>query len=230
MIYILMCLITCLISVLFFFIAQIAVRKQQDFPQQKTPDFIPQVFLRVFAVAIGLGEFYLLKYLQKVLFISPQNGYDLTQGVNFPCAIGIVITMICFVVCLDHIFFPGNTNVRKNRPFSFHLGFKIRPALMTITIFVSTLIVILNILNYTYYKTGGTIFIRENMGFSTKQYTKSDIRSVVLNTYQGKGNTFTDIILTFSDGRTVTSSADGEGSKMFLSEWHGQIQKTNNQP
>lgn len=230
MIHLLLFLIIFLISGSFFFIAKTANQKQENIVKKKIPDVFPQLFLRVLAAVIGFGEFYLLKYLQKVLFITPQNGYDFSQGVNIFCAIGIIITMLYLTMCLDHIFFPSNANTKRISPYSFHLGFKIRPVSMTVAIFISTSIVLFSILNYTYYKTGGIFVIQENMGFSTKQYTKSEISSVNLNTYQGKGNTFTDLIITFSDDRIVTTSADGEGAKLFLFEWHGQIQRTNNQP
>lgn len=148
-------------------------------------------------------------------------------GISLFAAIGLITVILSLFLCVDYILFPRSASKKTGNPRNFHLGFKLRPKLMTGIFFVSICFVLLHLLSYTYYKKGGEIVIREEWGLKTAHYIKIDIKEVNINSYTGgKGGLFKEVIITFSDGRVIVVKDDSEGTKKFLSEWQGDITMT----
>lgn len=92
---------------------------------------------------------------------------------------------------------------------------------------VSISLVFLNMLSYTYCTSSGEIVIREEWRLKATHYKKCEIKELAINSYKGgKGGTFTELIITFSDGRILTTNDDSEGLKKLLSKWQGDVKMT----
>ena len=230
MVHFILFIIAITLTVLFFFLSNYALKRSLNYTKEKkVSGCLQQIILRILILGIGLGLIFFIRRIQKIVFIMPQNGYDLEPtGANLFAAIGLIMIIFSLLSCLDYILFPRNAGKKTGNPRNFHLGFKLRPKLMTAIFFVSICLVLLNMLSYSYYKPGGEIVISEERGLETTHYNKSDIKEVTINSYRGgKGGTFTELIITFSDGRVLTANDDSAGARKLLSEWQGDVRKTN---
>lgn len=228
MVYFILFIIAIALTMLFFLLVNYASKSNLKVIEGKTSGFFQQVILRILVGGIGFGMIFSIWQIQKVVFVAPQSGYDMKAiGINIFAAIGYIIIIFSLLICFDYILFPRNASKKTGNPMNFHLGLKLRTKLMTILFFVSICLVLLDMFNYTYYKTGGEIVIREVWGFRTTHYFNNDIKVVNINSYKGKGGTFTELIITFSDGRMLIANDDSDGSKKLLSEWQGKIKMTN---
>lgn len=130
-----------------------------------------------------------MELIQKIVFIWPQNGYDIKMlGASIFVAIGYITIIFCLLICFDYILFPRTAAIMTGNPMNFHLGFKLRPEIMTALFFISICFVLLDLLNYVYYKPDGKIVVRDSLLWKPIHYYMDDIKEVNLNYFKGGDN------------------------------------------